>query len=320
MQISVFNENINLENQMADDNMNYSSDHSDLAQRVMAIKLIISGNAQDLSPQGGVPVSVKTHHAKGGTVIYQWMKSPDQSNNDPQGYIKGQIYEVVRKIKGQKALVGWEDKWWQRVALLRANDNTNFAKTYRTFETIRNTEVAAGEEHRVWLFLSDIDKEFIYMPTWLDRAFNGKDLWVRVLNGTLKGGLFKVKKNEDFLGIGFNNNGALALPASFPDKKNIRLYVHKNDSPKFAGKFPNAKETSITKRPNYITLGGIKYLFNSAFYGAVDPVRSNAHTTNYTDEDENDSDKGSGHFLSVNLNSNPKEYLTDTIAPLIRFY
>ncbi len=56
--MSVFGENVNLGNQEADDSENYTSDHSDLAQRMMVMRLVVNGQNVDYLPAPGVPTKV----------------------------------------------------------------------------------------------------------------------------------------------------------------------------------------------------------------------------------------------------------------------
>ena len=211
--LSVFGKNVNLFSQVGDDEENYTKDHSELAQRMMVMKMIVNGLTVDYLPAPGRPTEVVASDEKPGVVKFSWAESPSQSGQDTNGIIGGQLYEIVRRIEGNKALGGadkWEDKWWQRVALKRAVGGTEFEVEYRSYETIRS-EFSEGDPANVWRFSTS---EFLNMPTWLDRSFNDRDLWVRVLNGPLEGGFFKVKEVQDFVGIGYIDKGALPGPAT----------------------------------------------------------------------------------------------------------
>ena len=308
--ISIFSENVNLRNQRGDDGENYTNDHSDLAQRMMAMKLIVNGEDVNTQPRSGKPKEIDYSEEKPGTVVFSWSKSEDQADQDTNGHIGGQLYEVIRRIKGNKAIQNWEDKWWHRVALKPAKEDGNsdlgneFDAGSRSVETIRS-----AEEPTVWSFYtSDVD-ETNYMPTWLDQSFNNKDLWVRVLNGPLEGGFFKVTNVQDYVGIGYTNKGALGNPPDFLEKIGIKLTVEENAV--FGMQKP--------KKENYLTLGGIKYEYNAAFYGPNSRIRKAVLDTNYTNDQENDKNKGTGHFFSVELEE-PVSHETDTISPTISFY
>ena len=145
------------------------------------------------------------------------------------------------------------------------------------------------------------------MPTWLDQSFNGRGLWVRVLNGPLEGGFFKVDKVQDYLGIGYTNKGALTAPDTFPDKLDITLTVFNN--PVFGNSTPDSDD--------YLTLGGIKYQYHATFYGPVNTLRSAVLATTYTDSAEI-KNQGTGHFMSIELRD-PVTHETDTISPTISF-
>ena len=322
--ISVFGENVNLENQERDDSEDYDEDHSDLAIRMKIMKLIVGGDNIDYVPASGNPEEVVPSKEKPGIVEFSWSASESQSTSEVPGWIGGQLYEIVRKIEGNKALKGWTDKWWQRVALERA-EGSDFRVEYRTYETIRNVDVSGEEAHGLWEFSSHINTEVINVPTWLDRSFNGKDLWVRVLNGPLAGGFFKVTEVQDYIGGGYADAGSLGLPESFPDKDEITMTVDHN--PAFPGELPDAdEETGPFSKVNYLTLGGIKYQYNAAFYGPHDLANTLVIFSEYTEiskifhwmsQDEEDQ-KGTGHFMSV-IMAEPKTYETDTISPTISF-
>jgi len=320
--LSVFGENVNLENQEADDSENYQQDHSDFSMRMKVMKLIVNGSNLDYVPDSGIPLEVVPSEEKPGVVVFSWSDSDDQSPWETDGKVGGQLYEVVRKIEGNKALNGWTDKWWQRVGLERADGGSFFQIEYRTYETIRNVDATGENGHGLWQFSSNIDSEFINVPTWLDQSFNDRNLWVRVLNGPLAGGFFKVAEVQDHIGEGYTLSPWLETPDTFPDKFEITLTVA--DNPVFAGEMPDADEgTGVSPKVNYLTLGGIKYQYNAAFYGPEDASRTEVLESEYTKskffdlltQDEEDN-KGTGHFMSVEM-ADPETYETDTISPII---
>ena len=310
MKVSVFGKNVNLGNQGADDSEKYQKDHSELAQRMMLMKLTVGGETIDYLPAPGKPTEVVASDEKPGVVKFSWLKSPNQlAPAQDTGEIGGQLYEIVRRIEGNEALEGWEDKWWQRVALQRADGGSQFDIEYKSYETIRGTKDAGTRFHGLWTFTTADDAEVINVPTWLDQSFNFLGLWVRVLNGPLEGGFFEVEKVQDYLGIGYKNAGALGNPASFPNKLDITLLVANNTA--FGFVRPEAD--------NYLTLGGIKYQYNATFFGPVDTLRSavTSFFPRYTHEDELEN-IGTGHFMSIELGK-PVTHMTDTISPTISF-
>ena len=127
-----------------------------------------------------------------------------------------------------------------------------------------------------------------------------------MLNGPLEGGFFKVQEVPDFVGIGYKDKGALTGPTTYPDRKGVIVTVAVNTL------FGN-----LTPEDDYITLGGIKYQYNVAFFGPVDPVRTAVNAAEYSDETEL-TDPGTGHFMSVGFRD-PKTIETDTISPTISF-
>lgn len=307
--LSVFGKHINFDNQLADDEEDYRGDHSALGQRMMIMKMAINGQNVPYVPKPGKPVMAESSDTKPGVVKFSWTMSPDQSAVDTDGHIGGQKYEVVRRIKGtDKALNGWEDKWWQRVAVKHADGNSLFDAEYRSYETIIDTVGGTGRNHGLWSFKPTSDDEIAFSPTWLDRSFNGKDLWVRVLNGPLEGGFFKVEEVQDYVGLGYTDAGALGSPVTFPNKMDITLGVANN--PVFGNLTPDDDD--------YLTLGGISYQYNATYFGPVDEVRSKVDVTFYSDPDER-ANQGTGHFMSVKLGDDAAEIATDTISPTISF-
>ena len=111
---------------------------------MMVMRLIVNGQNVDYLPAPGVPTKVVPSDEKPGIVKFSWARSPDQSGADTNGNVGGQLYEIVRRIEGNRSLAGWEDKWWQRVALERASGNSLFEIEYHSYEIIRDTNSENG--------------------------------------------------------------------------------------------------------------------------------------------------------------------------------
>ena len=97
-------------------------------------------------------------------------------------------------------------------------------------------------------------------------------------------------------------------------------------NPVFAGELPDADEgTGNLPTVNYLTLGGIKYQYNAAFYGPEDASRTEVLESEYTKakfydlltQDEEDNN-GTSHFISVEM-ADPETHETGTISPTISF-